>query len=487
MHSADQQLDSQAASPRAYARPGGYRELLRVAWPLVLSTASHTVMHFTDRVMLTRYSEATAAAATCAGVLSFALLSFVLGISFYTGTFVAQYYGAQDRRMCVASVWQGVYFSVVAGMLAPLVIIPLGSALLRGIGHEPAVLAAELTYFRILSWGALPALLGNAVASFFSGRGDTWTVMWVNAGGAAVNVGLNYILIFGHAGAPRLGIAGAGIATVTASALGMLAYIALFSRAPMRRAYGTWTHTALRPATLWRLIRYGGPSGLSFSLDISAFALFTLLVGKLGTIPLIASNIALAINTLAFFPMLGMSMATSILVGQHIGRGKPDDAARSAYSGVLLALGYMTFCGLIFVLLPRTLFTLFQGGGIAPDVFEHVVSYGRTLMIMVAILGVFDAPNTTFSGALKGSGDTWFAMWMNVLLAWVIFIPPVWYFTVVSPRGMYWAWSCLVLYVVLLGAVYWWRFARGRWRAIQIREQPAPAVVPDTSGEAVLV
>lgn len=486
MTNANDHVQHEMTAPRAPV-PGGYRELLRVAWPLVLSTASHTVMHFSDRVMLTRYGEATAAAATCAGVLSFALLSFVLGISLYTGTFVAQYYGAQDRRMCVVSVWQGIYYSLAAGIIAPLVIIPLGTVLLRGIGHEPAVLAAELTYFRILTWGALPMLLGNAVSSFFSGRGYTWTVMWVNAGAAAVNIALNYILIFGHAGAPRMGIAGAGIATVTASVLGMLAYLILFSSKRWRREYGTWQHVAVRWPSLWRLVRYGGPSGLSFSLDISAFALFTLLVGKLGTIPLIASNIALAINTLAFFPMLGVAMATSIVVGQHMGRGKPDDAARSAYSGVRLAVGYMTVWGIIFVLLPRTLFAVFNGGGMTPEVFEEVVAYGRVLMIMVAILGVFDAPNTTFSGALKGAGDTWFAMWANVILAWVIFIPPVWYFTVVSPRSIYWAWSCLVFYVILLGGVYWWRFAHGRWRAIQLREAPVPATLPESSGEAVLV
>ena len=320
---------------------GGYRELLRVAIPLILSTASFTVMHFFDRLMLTRYSDVTAAAATGSGVLAFAMMSFFLGIAGYTNTFVAQYYGAGDRKMCTVSLWQGIYFVLGVGLFFPIVIRPLGLILLQKIGHEPAILAAEQEYFSILIiWCAFP-LLNSVLSSFFSGRGDTWTIMWVNVVAALINVGLNYLLIFGKHGFPEMGIRGAAIATVIATVLTSGMFGLLICRKPWRRLYGVLRYPGFRWTSFFRLLRFGGPSGISFGLDIMAFSMFILLVGRLGKAQLIASNITVTINSLAFLPMLGMSIATSILVGQHIGEGNKWAAEKSAYTGVKLSILHM--------------------------------------------------------------------------------------------------------------------------------------------------
>jgi hypothetical protein len=187
---------------RRPARPGGYRELMRVAGPLILSMSSFTIMHFCDRVMLTHYSEATAAAATGAGVLAFALLSFAMGIASYVNTFVAQYYGAGDREMCTRSLWQGLYFSLACAVVYPLVALPVGLLVLRWIGHTPAVLAAEQAYFGVLAAGTGAALINYTLSSFFGGCGRTWTIMWVDLFGAVINIILNYAV---HQHFPRAG------------------------------------------------------------------------------------------------------------------------------------------------------------------------------------------------------------------------------------------------------------------------------------------
>ena len=469
------------APTRSYA-PGGYRELLHVAWPMILSTASYTVMHFSARLMLARYSGTTAAASTCAGATAFSFLSLFQGIAGYTNTFIAQYHGSGNKEMCTRSLWQGIYFALLAGLLFPLVCRPLGHLWLAAIGHEPDILAAEQVYFGVVAWGAIFPLLSVALASFFSGRGDTWTVMWVSATAALVNIIFNYAMIFGAWGFPEWGIYGAALATNIGAATGMLIYLALLSRRRWRIEYGMWRLSAFRRATFMRLIRFGGPSGLSFALDIMAFTMFVLFIGRVGRTELIASNITLAINSLAFMPMLGFSIATNIMVGQHIGEKRIATAERSAYSGVKLAMLYMTLMGIVFVAAPDMLLRLFQGGRIPPALFEQVMRHGRMFLMMLAAMGVLDALNTVFSGALKGAGDTLFCMWSNVVIAWGIFVPPLYLMVSVWHVRASYAYAWMVVYVALLALVYTWRFQRGAWKTIEIKERvPAAPLLPEAA------
>jgi len=469
--------------------PGGKYELLKVAWPLILSTASYSIMHFFDRVMLTRYSDTTAAAATGAGILAFALISLFLGIAGYTTTFVSQYHGSGDKKMCVRSFWHGVYFSLVCGILYPFTFRPIGMWIFNFMNHEPDVLNAEKIYFGTLALCAIFPLTSNSISAFFSGRGKTKIVMWVTISIACINIFLNYCLIFGNLGAPELGIRGAAIATVISSFCGTMLYIILISRKKIRTEYNIFKNMAFRWSTIKNLIKYGGPSGISFSLDIMAFSIFVLLIGHIGRVQLIASNVALSINMLSFLPMLGFSMATTILVGKYMGKGDRKSAEKSAYSGVKCATVYMITMGILFVLIPEVFFWFFKGKGISGDMFAEIFGYGKWLLVMLAFLGVFDAVNVTFSGALKGAGDTWFTMWISVLASWLFFAPAVYLVTDVFKAGIFWAWACFVIYVALLALFYWIRFSIGKWKDIDIKEkiEPPPTLISEIAGEAQII
>jgi len=461
--------------------------VLHIAWPLVLSTASYSIMHFCDRMMLTRYSDTTAAASTCAGVLSFAFLSFFLGISGYTNTFIAQYHGSGNKEFCTRSLWQGIYFSVAAGIFYPLFLRPLGTFILNWISHEPGVLAAEQAYFGILALGVAFPILANSLSTFFGGRGDTRTIMWVSLVIAVINIFLNYCMIFGNLGFPEMGIAGAAIATISGSACGTILYIFLVSRKKLLDEYGIWKFMQFRKSTFFQLIKFGGPSGMSFGLEVTAFALVILLIGKLGNAQLIATNITFAINTLSFLPMLGISFAATILVGKYIGEEKKDLAEKAAYSSVKIAVIYMAIMGLVFILFPKQLFYIFKGEGIKTELFDVIFRYGKIMLIIIAMLGVFDAVQIVFSAALNGGGDTWFVMWTKILVSWIIFVPAVFIGTVVFKFSVYWSWSWFLIFVILLALVFWKRFAAGRWKTIEIKEKPSPAILPETVGETVVV
>ena len=205
---------------------GGYREVLVVAFPLILSTATWSVQHFVDRMFLTWYSPETIAAALPAGMLSFTVISMFMGTAGYVSTFVAQYYGARRYQRIGPALWQGIYISLI-GAIVMLCIIPLAGPAFRLIGHSPSILESEIIYFQITCLGGGAYIGSYALSGFFSGRGKTWPVMWVNAATTAVNLVLDYALIFGNWGFPELGIRGAAIATVAAGVFSLLVFFAI--------------------------------------------------------------------------------------------------------------------------------------------------------------------------------------------------------------------------------------------------------------------
>jgi len=446
--------------------PGSWREILSLAYPLILSAGSLTVMHFVDRMFLSWYSQTAIAAATPAGITSFTIVCFFMGVSQYTTTIVAQYFGADDKARCSIATWQGIFFSL-ASYGAIVSCIPLGPPIFHWGGHPSEIVELEVRYYSILMWGGGLVPLQSALAGFFIGRGDTKTIMMASVIGNGVNGILDYGLIFGKWGLPEMGLPGAALATVLASIVPVAILTGLFLREKNDRLFAT-RRIRFDTPLFKKLLRYGIPAGLQFFLEISCFTLFVLIVGRLGEVELTVTNIVLTIDMLAFMPVIGISIATSTLVGQSMGRGEPDLAEKTTYSALLMAVAYMGLMAMIFVLFPDQLFSLFKTRGQGTQDFAVILRYGRYLLILVAIYSLFDALGLAFSAGLKGAGDTRFVMWCSVIAGWTLFVPPVYLTVSVFHRGLILAWVWATLYIVLLGLVYFWRFRKGKWKTIDM-------------------
>ncbi|MBM4153285.1 MAG: MATE family efflux transporter, partial [Kiritimatiellaceae bacterium] len=192
-----------------------YRELLRIAIPLIITSAFFTVQNFCDRMFLSWYSPATLQAAVPAGILFFTLVCGFMAMAAFSNSLVAQYYGSGDLKSCSRSVAQAVFLALSSFPLI-LLLIPVGRWILTLSGHAPDVLVAEKTYLTILLAGGLFLPLSSAVSSFFSGRGMTGIIMRCALLGTVVNIVLNGVLIFGLGPFPEMGMAGAAIASVIA-------------------------------------------------------------------------------------------------------------------------------------------------------------------------------------------------------------------------------------------------------------------------------
>jgi len=460
---------------KRWSRKNGYKHVLAISLPLVASMGSLALMQFTDRMFLANYSADAIAAALPAGIASFTAVAFFMGVANYVNAFVAQYMGASAFNRIGPSVWQGIYFSFMAACLLALLYFVSGP-LFNLIGHSLHIQRLEKSYFNILTLGAGLVVLSSAMACFYTGRGLTKTVMVVHAIGAAVNIPLDYCLINGVGFFPELGIVGAALATVTASAtiVGILSVL-IFSH-ENRFKYDTWKGRAFDRELFGRLMHYGLPSGIQFFLEIFGITFFIQMVGRLGDLELAASNIVLSIETLSFLPMVGFHIGTATLVGQAIGRGRPKDGTYATMSALHITMAYMILVAVVFIVTPKPLLSLFKPHYLTADQYAEIMNLGVILMRFVAVFCFFDALNLVFSGAIKGAGDTRFIMWTIGALSLGVMITPMYVAVEILQAGLYTTWALATFYICALGIAFMMRYRQGKWKSMRVIEfQPIGA------------
>jgi MATE family multidrug resistance protein len=455
---------------------GGCREVLKIAFPLILSTSAMTLQMFVDRVFLMWYDRDAMSGAMLGGILSFVFFSFFLGTATYANTFVSQYDGAKRKERIGPAVWQSIYFSIAAGLIMAAIVL-FAKPLIALVGHEPKIANYELIYFRILLVGAMPGLVDSSLSCFLTGRGKTWIVMWVNVVKTLINAVLDYGMIFGKLGFPEWGIGGAAIATVIAHIIACIIYFVIFLLPVYRRNYGT-SNYVFDKELFGRLMKFGIPSGVQFMLDILGFTLFVVFIGRIDPVSFAASSMALQINTLSFMPMIGFGMATSVLVGRALGADNPQIAQKTTFSAAKLTFGYMTAVAAGYWLFPNMFMLPFEARASAEQI-ETMRPIVKTLLYFISFYCIFDTGNIIFSAALKGAGDTRFVMWVSIVLNWLIMVMPSWAaITFLQGRArLYVAWLALTAYVCALAILFLLRFLAGKWKTMRVIEKVP--VLPD--------
>lgn len=451
---------------RWYAE-SGYRQVLIIALPMILSTGSWSLQNFIDRMFLSWYSPEALAASVPAGLLCFAFICFFIGIATILNTFVAQYFGANKKEEIGAVVWQGVYlagFSIVC--FVPLYF--LAEDIFKIFGHGEKIAELETIYFKWCLFGGPMIIMANAVACFYSGMGNTKVVMWVNVMMTVINIVLDYCLVFGYGWFPELGIAGAAIATAISATVSAFVFLLLFL-SKKNDQYHVRNAWQFNKELFKRLLKFGLPNGFQMLLEIAAFTAFLVFVGRLGLVELTATNIALNVNTLAFMPMIGMMIATATLVGQRLGEDKPELAEKAVWSAFHIATLFFTILGLLFFLIPNIFIAPF---GFQNDVeaFKPVADMATVMLKFIAVYCLLDAGVFVFSGALKGAGDTRFVAIATALLSWLVMVVPCAIVVQFVDEPIYWLWVLVTAYVAALSLAFYLRFRAGGWKHMRVIE-----------------
>ena len=446
--------------------PSGYKEVLVLAIPLVITTSAGSLQSFIDRMFLSWFDSNALAATVPAALVSMTLTAVFLGLASYVGVFVAQYYGAREHARIGAVVWQGFY---TIGLSLP-VVIPIYLLIIpifQLIGHNPILQVMEANYARIIILTIPIAIISASLSGFFSGIGRTSVVMWSNLLITLLNIALDYGLIFGHWGLPRMGVAGAAWATVIALSAGTFTQLWVFFIPSHRKVYNSLSDWRFDGPLFRRLLRFGLPVGLQAQMQMLAWTLFVLLIGKIGIAALTAHSIAMNVFMLMVMPVMGMSIAVSVLVGQRLGAGDTGSAERVTYSAIHLSLLFFVVAGLMLVTQPNWFIAPFVQG-MTPEVYASTIPLVKDLLTVVAMFCVFEAASMMMAGALKGAGDTHFVAWAGILCSWLVLVLPTALLAYFWHGNLLWSWLFFLLSGFTMCLVHWLRFRTAKWKLLRV-------------------
>jgi MATE family multidrug resistance protein len=447
------------------------RAVLALAWPLFLNSSVQAVLNLTDTWFVGRLSVEAVAAVGGVFFLTLVFVIFIGGIGNAVQTLVAQAFGGGRRVRAALAAWSGLYGAVITSPLYVLIAY-WGDYIISPFGFAPEVhkLAVEYWFPRLIGGWVIFAIWG--LSGFFNGIGRPAIPLTAAGAIGLLNAGLCALFLFGFG----WGVAGVGWATSLAQFIGLLGLLSAFLSSSFRREYRTALVWRPRPRSILRLFRLGIPMGAASTADLVGFALFQLMLTRLGAVEGAASQVVMMLTSACYMPGIGLAIAGTTLVGQSIGAGDRDWAARCGNTVIILCMLYMGLGGLALALAGQPLVSLFVTG---PEA-RAAVSLGGRLLWIAAGYQVFDALNLGCNFCLRGAGDVRFPAAMLLLLSWFGFVPLTHALTYGPGQGLVdflpqyglgaaGSWVAALIYIIILGLCLLARWRSGRWRRIQLR------------------
>ena len=430
---------------------------LLLAGPLIVGQVTSFGMNFVDTVMAGRLGTVDLGAIAVGSSIWAAGLLFSLGVLMSVSPAVSQLDGAGRRGQAGELTRQALWIALLLGVVVFFAMRQMDwvTALLD---VEPEVARLALGYLDAISWGAL-ALTGQLVLRFFAeGTGHTRPTMYIGLLGIALNVPLNYILMFGKFGFEPMGAVGCGWATAIVF---WLQFIALWIYVARRRQFAPFALFERFSGPSLREIRgllsVGLPIGVMIFFEGSLFIGTALLIGTLGALPIAAHQVAINFASMAFMVPLGMAGAITVRVGNAIGRGDPEGARRAGLVGIGIAGVYGSLSATLMLLLPETIARIYTAE-------IEVIALAAQLLLLAAIFQVSDGLQVAAAGALRGLKDTRWPMVYSLVSYWGVGMTLGCWLTFWRGWGPHGMWVGLVaglsVAAVLLGVRFWRSSAR---------------------------
>jgi putative MATE family efflux protein len=437
-------------------RSGSARAIWRLAWPAILTNLLHSLVGFVDIKIVGSLGPPAVAAVGTGNRIFFVLQAVLMAVTAGTTALVARAWGAGDRdeaaRVTRASLWIAVGLS---GALS----VPgfLFADALAGIFRlEPDTVALAATFIRWIALFNAPFAVGFVLATALRAAGDTRTPLLVAAAANVLNVFLLYGLVYGSFGLPALGVAGAALANGAAFSFGALVTLALWRRGAL--VIGVGPPGALARERVRLLLRIGTPAGLEQVVWQAGFIAFLWIVALYGTAPYAAYQIGVNILSFSFVVGFGFSIAASTLVGQHLGAGDPEGAARSGWRAMALSVGVMLAFGTAIVALAEPIARFLLDD-------EEVVRLTVAFIWVLGSVQVLMAIEFSLGGALRGAGDTRFPLLAVLCGLFGARVALAAAFTALR-LPVEWIYAALIADYVVKATMLTLRFRSGRWSRV---------------------
>lgn len=445
-----------------HGRPGdlGFR-IWQLAWPAILEMGLHMLVEVVDTAMVGRLGARELAAVALGSRVVFSVIFVFAAVGTGAAALVARAVGAENRQEAERTAAQAVTLAFLLGAVIAAAGVWLAGPLFRVARAEATVQQLARDYLKIVVLTSpllLPLFVVNAL---LRGAGDTRTPLILAALTNSINIIGDYLLIFGWGPIPRLGVYGAALATAAAQVAGALGGLALvFSgrgilKVEMRRLLSWDARLA------GRILRIGLPAALEeLTYTVSGLALL-FLVSRLGTVPLAAHQVALTAEGLSFMPGWGFAIAAATLTGQHLGARDQEGAFRSGWLTVRYCLAVMGSMGLVFLLWPRSLVSLFTGEREVIDLAATCIRIGALEQVPIAL-------EMVLAGSLRGAGDTRFPFLVSAFGNWVFRLPLVYLLTAVWVLPVWSVWVITVVDWLIRASLLLTRYRGRRWATVEV-------------------
>lgn len=391
-----------------------YRALISLATPIVIVQVGLMTMGVVDAIMAGRFSAAALAATAIGNFYFFVVAVFGMGVLLVLDPLIAQAVGAKDERAIALSVQRGLVLAAGMSVLLGVLMLPV-EQVLRALRQPDELVPLATTYILICLPSFLPFNMFVVFRQLLQALGMTRAIVMTIVLCNVVNAALNWMFIFGNLGMPRLGVAGAALATAVSRTLLVVILVALSWRTlrgylrPVRRE-------VFELAPLLRMLRLGVPIGAQQELEVAYFGGLIVLMGLLGTISVAAHQAAINLASLTFMVPVGVGSATAVFVGRAVGARDEPAVRRYAIAGLMCGVGFMCVAAVVFLLLPWQLARLYS-----TDL--EVVTLAAGLIPIAGLFQVFDGTQVVSAGILRGIGDTRFPMVAAALGFWLIGLP----------------------------------------------------------------
>ncbi|MDP6525903.1 MAG: MATE family efflux transporter [Kiritimatiellia bacterium] len=434
------------------------RKVLSISLPIMAGMTSQNILNLVDTVMVGRLGAVSLSAVGIGGVAGFLAISLFLGLSPGVQAIAARRKGEGKDSETAFSLNAGILLAVLAGVPFAFILYRMAPSFLPFLNGDERVVAEGIPYLQMRILGVVGIGINFSFRGYWNGINKAKCYMMTLALMNAINVLFNYMFIFGNWGMPRMGAAGAGLASTLATYCGSVLYFYLGAR--MARPNG-FMHSFPSPSNMVALLRLSLPSGTQqFFYAGGMTALFTI-IGKVGTYELAASNVIVNLMLVGILPGIGFGMAATSLVGQALGRKDPDDAYKWGWDVTKVGFITLALIGLPLVLQPYWLLRAFT-----PDV--NVIAVGMTpLRIAGAIMGV-QAVSLVMLHALMGAGDNKRVMLISIACQWGVLLPGAYVVGPVCGHGLTAIWFVQIAYRAVLASLFATFWIKGAWRKIEV-------------------
>ena len=411
-------------------KKNNYIELLKLGFPILIGQLGIIAVAFADNIMVGRYStEALASASFVNSIFNltnFACLGFTYGIT----PIVAALY-AQKKHFEIGSVMKSALAVNILFTLAICSILCIVYANIDHLRQPEELLPLIRPYFLIILASLLPNVLFNVFAQWSYAVGNSKMPMWIILFSNILNIIGNYALIYGHFGAPELGLTGAGISTLVARIVSPLIIISIYFASKKYRGYSAgFLHSKISGMTCKKVAVTSFPISLQMSMESGSFSLAGVMAGWIGAIALASFQIIVIVGTLGFCIYYSFGSAIAVLVANATGLDDKIQMRKIALAGYCIILAFAAMSSLIFVAFGTQLISAFTTD-------EAVIAATLTLIVPLLLYQLGDATQIAYSGALRGTGNVMPMLWVAFVSYIVIGVPASFILAFTMGLGVY--------------------------------------------------